>query len=454
MNNISIFGTSSDAGKSTITFVLAKLLQDMGYNVTPFKAQNVSNNAKVADDNSEIAVAQHFQAEVLGLKTSYHINPILLKTGQNHTSTLIVEGKSIEDIKVKEYYRQLDSLKPIVKRNFKKLDSEFDIVVAEGAGSPVELNLMQKDLSNLFIAEEFNTKIILVADISLGGVFASIYGTYNLLPKKLQKNVIGVIINKFQGDMSLFDGGVSIIEEQFGLDVLGVLPYVSFDLGFEDSVALKKVAKSKKSNPDPLVRVGVIAYPTMSNFNDFEPLMADSEVELEFIRHNTSLDAFDMIVLPGSKLTLEDLEWLKKTGLDERIKVYKGVIFGICGGFEMLCESLDGVSGLGLVDDKIEFRKQKIVKRARYELFSILIDGFELHHGVAKKYPLFYSEKNIYATFVHEVFDSDEMRKFIFSKIDKRYKGYNFKEYKKEKIGEFVLEMKSYINLDKIIQNI
>ncbi|MCK4441504.1 MAG: AAA family ATPase, partial [Sulfurovaceae bacterium] len=163
MRNISIFGTSSDAGKSTITFVIAKIIQNLGYTVAPFKAQNVSNNAMVADDGSEIAIAQYFQAEVLGISTTYHLNPILLKSGRNSLASLIINGKSITTKDVRAYYRDLDELKPIVKASFEKLDSQYDCIVSEGAGSPVELNLMDKDLSNIYIATEFNTKIILVA---------------------------------------------------------------------------------------------------------------------------------------------------------------------------------------------------------------------------------------------------------------------------------------------------
>ena len=198
MKNISIFGTSSDAGKSTITFVIAKIIQELGYSVAPFKAQNVSNNAKVCDDHSEIAVAQHFQAEVLNVPTSYHNNPILLKSGQKNSASLIVNGKVVANKNVLEYYRDLEGLKPAVKKAFEYLNQRYDCVVCEGAGSPVELNLMDKDLSNIYIATEFKTKIILVADIEKGGVFASIWGVYNLLPKPLQDNVIGVIFIKFR----------------------------------------------------------------------------------------------------------------------------------------------------------------------------------------------------------------------------------------------------------------
>ena len=268
MKNISIFGTSSDAGKSTLTFVIAKIIQDLGYSVVPFKAQNVSNNSKVCDDNSEIAIAQHFQAEVLGVKTSYHLNPILLKSGRANSASLIVEGKVVSDKDVREYYRDLDLLKPAVDRCFQYLNEQYDCVVCEGAGSPVELNLMDKDLSNIYIADTYNTKIILVADIQKGGVFASIWGVYNLLPKKLQKNVIGVIVNKFQGDMTLFDEGVRIIEEDFKIPVLGVLPYLPFNLGFEDSASLKNFTQNCRNATK---KVAVINYPHMSNYNDFEP---------------------------------------------------------------------------------------------------------------------------------------------------------------------------------------
>ncbi|MBL0721673.1 MAG: cobyric acid synthase, partial [Sulfurovum sp.] len=237
---ISIFGTCSDSGKSTLTFVIAKIIQDMGYTVSPFKAQNVSNNAVVCDDNSgEIAISQHFQASVLGIKSSYHMNPILLKSGRKSSASLIIEGKTIDTTDVREYYKNLDKLKPIVKRSFKYLYNKYDCLVCEGAGSPVELNLMDKDLSNIYIATEFKTKIILVADIEKGGVFASIWGVYNLLPEELKNRVIGVIINKFRGDLTLFDKGIDIIENEFKIPVLGVLTYSPFNLGFEDSQSLK-----------------------------------------------------------------------------------------------------------------------------------------------------------------------------------------------------------------------
>ncbi|MGE0052528.1 MAG: cobyric acid synthase [Arcobacter sp.] len=461
-HNISIFGTSSDAGKSTITFVIAKILQDLGYKVAPFKAQNVSNNSHVCDDGSEIAIAQYFQAEVLGVKTSYHLNPVLLKSGRGSSASLIVEGKVVTNKDVREYYRDLDLLKPAVKRCFEYLDERYDCVVAEGAGSPVELNLMDKDLSNIFIATEYNTKIILVADIEKGGVFASIWGVYNLLPEKLRKNVIGVIVNKFKGDLTLFDEGIRIIEEDFKIKVLGVLPYIPFNLGFEDSASLKNfVQKTKTKKLD----IAVISYPYMSNYNDFEPLIADDEVMVEFVSSNISLEKFDLVILPGSKLVIKDLKWLKETGLFEQIKNYQKDICAICGGYEMMFETLEdkysleneeaiSEEGFGFIDDVIVFEKEKILEKKSYELFGSKIDGFEIHHGVCQKYSLSFENKNFKGTFVHKIFDNNEFRTNYFKSIKSDYVGFDFAKYKKNTVDSFISTLKEKIDVEYLIKNI
>jgi adenosylcobyric acid synthase len=445
MKNISIFGTSSDAGKSTLTFVIAKIIQELGYSVAPFKAQNVSNNSKVCDDHSEIAIAQHFQAEVLEVATSYHLNPILLKSGSGNSASLIVEGKVVTNKDVREYYRDLDLLKPAVDRCFKYLDKRYDCVVCEGAGSPVELNLMDKDLSNIYIADTYNTKIILVADIQKGGVFASIWGVYNLLPKKLRDNVIGVIVNKFQGDMTLFDEGVRIIEEDFKIPVLGVLPYLPFNLGFEDSASLKNFTQNCKNATK---KVAVINYPHMSNYNDFEPLIADETICLEFVTSNIDLDKFDLVILPGSKLVIQDLTWLKNNALFEQIQNRKKDILGICGGYEMMFEKLIDelcieneaptiADGLGFIDDNIIFQHDKVLKRELYRMFKNDCEGFEIHQGISEKYPLFFEKDNIKGTFIHGLFDDEK-----------------FKTYKKKTIDQFVQTMKEKLDIDKIISSI
>ena len=462
MNNISILGTSSDAGKSTITFVIAKILQDLGYSVAPFKAQNVSNNSHVCDDGSEIAIAQYFQSEVLGVETSYHLNPVLLKSGRGSSASLIVEGKVVANKDVLDYYRDLDLLKPAVMKCYEYLDEKYDCIVNEGAGSPVELNLMDKDLSNVFISSHYDTKIILVADIEKGGVFASIYGVYNLLPEQMRKNIIGVIVNKFRGDLSLFDEGIRIIEEDFKIPVLGVLPYIPFNLGFEDSASLKNFVQHPKNKK---LDIAVISYPYMSNYNDIEPLIADDEVFVEFVSNNISLEKFDLVILPGSKLVIKDLQWLKITGLFEQIKEYKKDLCCICGGYEMMFEILDDKyalenseavreEGFGLIPSTITFEKEKVLKKQEYDLFDCKIKGFEIHHGMTKEYPLSFEKENFKGTFVHGIFDSDEFRFKYINSINPEYRGYSFSKYKKNSIDTFVEQMKSKLDVQRILDNV
>ena len=445
MHNISIFGTSSDAGKSTLSFVIAKILQEAGYSVAPFKAQNVSNNASIADDGSEISIAQYFQILALNVASSWHNNPILLKSGRGSSASLIIKGKATISQDVRAYYRDLDSLKPIVKEAFNWLAERYDIVVAEGAGSPVELNLMDKDLSNIYVADEFNNKIILVADIEKGGVFASIYGVYYLLPEKLRKNIIGVIVNKFRGDISLFDKGVEIIENDFGIPVLGVLPYIPFNLGFEDSQSLINYQQNKKN---PRQRIAVIAYPTMSNYNDFEPLIANDDIFVDFVKANKNLDDYTEIILPGSKLVMKDLAWLKESGLFRQIQETKTPVTGICGGFQMMfsniidehnieSENIKKMPGLGFIDDDIIFQKKKIQKRGKYNIFGKDIEGFEMRYGVSKKYPLEYSCGNIRGSFVHGIFEDQA-----------------FINYRQNSINKFTNELKKHLNLDRLLNSV
>ena len=311
MNSLSIFGTSSDAGKSTLAFAITYLLHHRGISVAPFKAQNVSNNSQVTDAGGEIAIPQYFAAEAIGLRTTPNMNPILLKSGGKSKAHMIVNGKSVGNKDVWDYYRDIKTLKPDVKKAFLELQKRYDCIVAEGAGSPVELNLMSKDLSNIYVAQEFNTKIILVADIQRGGVFASIYGVYRLLPKRLRANVIGVIVNKFQGDIRLFDEGVKIIEKKFNIPVLGVVPFKPFNLGFEDSESIMNYVQDSR---DAIIKVGVIKLPHISNFTDFEPLVADREIELSFISSVSEVASCDLVVVPGSKRVVDDLAWLRERG--------------------------------------------------------------------------------------------------------------------------------------------
>lgn len=457
MNSLSIFGTSSDAGKSTLAFAITYLLHKKGIKVASFKAQNVSNNSQVTDlDAGEIAIPQAFAAEAIGLKTRPAFNPILLKSGGKSKAHMIINGKSMQDTNVWEYYRNIKKLQPIVKAAFNSLQEEFECIVTEGAGSPVELNLMDKDLSNIFIADEFNTKIVLVADIERGGIFASIYGVYNLLPNKLRKNVIGVVINKFQGDMSLFDEGVTIIEKEFKIPVLGVVPFKPFNLGFEDSQSLMNYTQNTTKS---IIRVGVIKLPHISNFTDFEPLIVDEEIELCFISSLSDMDSCELIILPGTKRVIDDLAWLRERGFQKKLSSKKTNVVAICGGYEMMFEKIldeekveskfKEVAGFGRLKGEVTFTKEKIVKKGSYNIFGIMIDGYEIHNGITKKRCK--EAKNFYGTFIHGLFDNDDMREYIFKSINTNYQGYNFLEYKKDAIAEFASHINKHIDMQKIV---
>lgn len=459
MKHLSIFGTSSDAGKSTLSFAITYLLHHRGIKVAPFKAQNVSNNSQVTDEGGEIAIPQFFAAEAINLKTTPNMNPILLKSGSKNSAHLIVDGKNVANKDVHEYYRDLDSLKPHVTNAFRSLKKEYECIVAEGAGSPVELNLMDKDLSNIFVASRFSTKIILVADIERGGVFASIFGVYNLLPPKLKENVIGVIVNKFRGDITLFDEGVRIIENKFKLKVLGVVPYKPFNLGFEDSQSLMNYTQDLSKT---IIKVGVIKLPHISNFTDFEPLVADAQIELSFISSANEFSSCDIIIIPGTKRVVEDLTWLKAQGFEDLIKNTTKTIIGICGGYEMMFKNIldeDGIEtdkimtkALGIFKGDVDFMKEKIVKKGTFSTFGIMCEGYEIHNGITKKRSK--KKKNFYGTFIHELFNNDEIRYRFFSSINKNYSGYNFKDYKAKTIKQFATHIDKHIDIDYIINSI
>ncbi len=456
-HSLSIFGTSSDAGKSTLSFAITYLLHKYGIKTAPFKAQNVSNNSTVTKDGGEIAIPQAFAAQAIGLELRYEFNPILLKSGGAAKTHLIVNGKSVGNTNIWQYYKDIDKLKPIAKKAFQALQKEYELIVAEGAGSPVELNLMHKDLSNLYIAKEFQTKIILVADIEKGGVFASIYGVYNLLPKELQKNVIGVIVNKFRGDLKLFDEGVKIIQEEFKIPVLGVVPYKPFNLGFEDSASLMNYQQNTQK---AIIKVGVIALPHISNFTDFEPLVVDSEVELMFIKTPIQAKMCDVVVVPGSKLVVKDLFWLKKQGFSKILESKKIPIVAICGGYEMMFEKLldpynveseyKEVEGFGRLKGEVVFQKEKIVKRSEYNLFGFMGKGYEIHSATTKKRSKF--KKNLYGTFIHALFDNDTFRTRFFQTINPAYKGYSFAHYKQKAIDEFATHIEQYVDMQKVLK--
>lgn len=458
MRPLSVFGTSSDAGKSTIALALCKIFADMGYSVAPFKAQNMSNNACVCDDGGEIGVAQYTQVVALGLPTSYHFNPILLKPQKDNESQVVVSGKVAATQDAREYFKNIDTLKPAVNEAFAYLKERYDIVVCEGAGSPVELNLMEKDLSNVYTAREFGAKIILVADIERGGVFASVYGTYALLPDDLKSEVIGVIVNKFRGDMSLFDEGRRIIEERFGIPVLGVVPHIPFSVGYEDALSLSSYAKNSGA-----VKIAIIKYPHIANFTDFEPLIMDKGLSVEFVERAQDLSIFDIVILPGTKATISDLRWLKSTGLSSEVRRCGAFVVGICGGYQMMFEKVCdpcGVeskagsveTGLGYIGDEILFEPAKTLAKGIYEYGGERLTGYEIHCGQSAKYPLFFEDERLFGTHLHGIFDNDDWRTAFLRRFDPSYKGYEFEAAKQKEFERLAGGVKAHIAVEQIIK--
>jgi len=461
MKPLAVFGTSSDAGKTTLVMALCRIFADRGLKVAPFKAQNVSNNSAVTKEGREISRAQCLQAEAARVEPSYLFNPVLLKSHGNGSVQVIVNGLVYQNQSIAAYYAEIDSLKQQVKQAFSRLQQDYDLIVAEGAGSPVELNLLNKDLSNTFVANSFNTQNILVADIERGGVFASIYGTLELMDPVMRSNLIGVVVNKFRGDRRFFDEGEKIIAERFGVPVLGVLPFQPLNIDMEDSQSLRNY---RQRLDDAKIRVAVIAYPGLSNYNDLDVLMGDAELYIELIHDYRPLQSFDMVLLPGSKTVIRDLQWLKQQGLFKEISQFNKPVFGICGGYQMLCQSLhdpDAIehesaiveTGLNLIDDTVLYQKPKILARGQYPLFSYpQISGYEIHCGRMDKYPLYYQGGLACGTHVHGVFDDDAFRTDYFKAINPHYQGYAYTDYREAEIQGFADMVEKNLDIDSILQ--
>ena len=461
MKPLAVLGTGSDAGKTSLVMALCRIFADQGLKVAPFKAQNVSNNSAVTPEGREISRAQCLQAEAARVEPSYLFNPVLLKSHGNGSVQVIVNGLVHKKQLIAAYYDEIDDLKQHVQQAFSRLQQDYDLVIAEGAGSPVELNLLDKDLSNTFVANTFNTKNILVADIERGGVFASIYGTMALMDPVMRSNLSGVIINKFRGERRFFDEGEKIIRDRFGVPVLGVLPFQPLNIDMEDSQSL---ANYQQRLDDVKIRVAVIAYPGLSNYNDLDVLMADPELYVELIHAYRPLNSFDMVLLPGSKTVIRDLQWLKEQGLFKELQQFNRPVFGLCGGFQMLCQSLhdpdmlehDTASvetGLGFIDDIVVYQSPKLLQRGYYQLFSYTaIKGYEIHCGRMDKYPLYCQSGRFTGTHVHGVFDDDTFRGDYFKAINPDYQGFDFACYREGQIQGFADMVSENLDTDAILQ--
>ncbi|CAN7698348.1 cobyric acid synthase [Paenibacillus sp. LjRoot153] len=402
-----IQGTASDVGKSILTAALCRIFVQDGWQTAPFKSQNMSLNSYITFDGKEIGRAQGVQADACRIIATTDMNPILLKPKQDMVAQVVVHGKPYADLDARTYRESyLPQAEVIVKDALERLRSGHDIVVLEGAGSPAEVNLKDRDIVNMRLAGWADSPVLLVADIDRGGVFASIVGTLEILTPEERDRVQGFIINKFRGDVSLLKPGLDWLEERTGKPVLGVIPYLQ-QLGIEDedSASLDSKRAQTRRSPSSLGKqadqldVAVIRLPRLSNFTDFDPLQEEADVHFRYIDSLAEWGEPDVVLLPGSKNTMEDLHYLKKSGLAARLVTFaheeKGWIVGICAGYQMLGVTLsdpDGyesehaeLGGLGLLPTETVFTPDKRTVRVQgvSTLFAanFVIDGYEIHMG-------------------------------------------------------------------------
>ena len=436
----------SNAGKSFLVAGLLRILKQDGYKVAPFKSQNMALNSYITEEGLEMGRAQVMQAEAAGIKPSVRMNPILLKPTTDMGSQVIVCGEVLGNMQARDYFKMKKSLIPKIKEAYDSLAKEYDIIVIEGAGSPAEINLKADDIVNMGMAKLVDAPVLLAGDIDRGGVFAQLYGTVMLLEEEERARIKGTIINKFRGDASILKPGLDMIYEKINIPCAGVVPYMDVDIEDEDSLSERF---NKKKNVSP-VEIAVIKLPRISNFTDFYCLEHLEGVGLNYVSDVSELKSPDLIILPGSKSTMQDLIWLRESGLEAVIKkeAAKGtLIFGICGGYQMLgmsihdeemVEGIKEIRGMELLPIKTTFTTSKVTTQALGQTRQI--KGYEVHMGIStpsdpsdiQNQPTIspfseisittesssskldgFVKDNIAGTYLHGVFDTESMQKAL-----------------------------------------
>ncbi len=435
-------GTASSVGKSILCAALCRILKQDGYRAAPFKSQNMALNSFVTREGLEMGRAQVMQAEAAGIEPHINMNPVLLKPTSDQGSQVIVMGRPSSNMKAMDYMQWKEKLLPVIDEAFEKLSADHDVVVIEGAGSPAEINLREKDLVNMGLATRLKSPVLLAGDIDRGGVFASLYGTIALLQPAERELIKGVVINKFRGDRKVLEPGLKQLEELIEKPVLGVLPYLRLNLDDEDSVTDRFDNRSTAAG----LKIQVILLPRISNFTDFNPLELDDDLNLSYIRDPEELNDPDLLIIPGSKNTIEDLLHLRQSGWDKPLRDYAakgGLLIGICGGFQMLGQrifdpqkvesSFPEVDGFGFLDMDTVMEKEKSTWQVEAfwsysddNYFSDMgnnepLIGYEIHMGQtnyrAVKHPVYVQTSarwegavnengNVFGTYMHGIFDN------------------------------------------------
>jgi len=399
MKAIMVVGTTSHAGKSFLTSALCRIFARQGLRVTPFKGQNMALNAYVTETGGEIGHAQAVQAWAANTTPRVEMNPILLKPQGNMTSQVIIKGKIAGVTTAAEYYQKyFDRGWKAITEALDTLSPEYEMIICEGAGSPAEINLKHRDLTNMRVAKYLQAKTILVVDIDRGGAFAHVVGTLALLEPEERALIQGIVINKFRGSLSLLESGITWLEDYTKIPVLGVIPWTEEIIPAEDSLDL---LERRGRNHNYATKIKIIRLPRISNFTDFEPLEAESSVSVEYISPGEHLGNPDAVIIPGSKTTIADLITLEEKGMAQQLKQYAaqgGTILGICGGFQMLGakindpQGLEGeiksYPGLNLLPITTTLTEKKIVRQRQtcsiYPQQCLPIDGFEIHQGITE----------------------------------------------------------------------
>jgi len=408
---VMVLGTGSHVGKSLIAAALCRIFSRRGISVAPFKSQNMSLNSAATPEGLEIGRAQAMQAEAAGIAPSVSMNPILIKPSGEKTSQVVVQGRIWGQVSAAEYHqRRVEELMPVVHESYEHLAARHDVLILEGAGSPAEINLKQHDIANMRIAELADARCLLVGDIDRGGVFASLLGTVELLDPSERDRISGFIVNKFRGDLALLTPGLRAMEKRLGKPCIGVLPYLSaLALDEEDSLGLPALSEAgwpaqTKDSERPL-RIAVLAFPSLSNFTDLDSLRAEPSVDLRLCRTARGLAGADLVLLPGSKQTVDDLLWMQQSGLMEAVRTHAvdHLVVGICGGMQMLghfiadphgVEYRGSMAGLALLPIDTEMRNTKTTEMATGHTAGKLLFGMHLPITEIAGYEIHVGETN------------------------------------------------------------
>jgi adenosylcobyric acid synthase len=435
MNAILVAGTASDAGKSVITAGICRWLVRQGLTVAPFKAQNMSLNSAVTADGCEIGRAQAMQAAAARIEPEGAMNPVLLKPGAHGRSQVMLLGEPVAEADALSYADLKPRLRPVILDCLTGLRKRFDVVVCEGAGSPAEINLRAGDLANMGLARAAGLPVIVAGDIDRGGVFAAMFGTLALLSPEDQALVAGFVVNKFRGDARLLAPGLGLLTKLTGRPVLGVLPMISgIWLDTEDSLGLTaRQAQTTATGTagGDVLRVAVVRLPRISNFTDTDPLAAEPSVAISYATTPSEIVAADLVILPGSRSTVEDLGWLRRNGLADAITAHARAgrpLLGICAGYQMLADRIHDevesragtVDGLGLLPATVRFQTAKVLRQCRGEGFGEPVTGYQIQHGVIEatggdRFPGGCHSGAVYGTSWHGLLESDGFRQAFLS---------------------------------------